>query len=129
MGNGLANQVSNPDVEVDITKPDMVIRRQIAVLKEMTSWLKAAYTGTDISFVNEDAGSGEESGSGCDSPSCDGDNDIYFSTPVPVKPGIKLNAGTQPSPLAVHGWHPAVWHWQWQRSCSPYSPFTRDKTS
>lgn len=52
MGNGLANQVSNPDVEVDITKPDMVIRRQIAVLKEMTSWLKAAYTGTDISFVN-----------------------------------------------------------------------------
>ncbi|XP_039521636.1 glypican-4-like [Pimephales promelas] len=97
MGNGLANQVSNPDVEVDITKPDMVIRRQIAVLKEMTSWLKAAYTGTDISFVNEDAGSGEESGSGCDSPSCDGDNDIYFSTPVPVKPGIKLNAGTQPS--------------------------------
>lgn len=52
MGNGLANQVSNPDVEVDITKPDMVIRRQIAVLKEMTSWLKAAYTGTDISFAN-----------------------------------------------------------------------------
>lgn len=52
IGNGLANQVSNPDVEVDITKPDMVIRRQIAVLKEMTSRLKAAYTGTDISFVN-----------------------------------------------------------------------------
>lgn len=50
MGSGLANQVSNPDVEVDVTKPDMVIRRQIAVLKEMTSWLKAAYSGNDISF-------------------------------------------------------------------------------
>lgn len=50
IGNGLANQVSNPDVEVDITKPDMVIRRQIAVLKEMTSRLKAAYTGTDITI-------------------------------------------------------------------------------
>lgn len=49
MGNGLANQVSNPDVEVDITKPDLVIRSQIAVLKEMTSWLKAAHSGNDIS--------------------------------------------------------------------------------
>ncbi|XDV37182.1 hypothetical protein PO909_006832 [Leuciscus waleckii] len=97
MGNGLANQVSNPDVEVDITKPDMVIRRQIAVLKEMTSWLKAAYTGTDISFDNGDAGSGEESGSSCDSPSCD--DGLYFSTPVPVKPRIIIKplAGNQPS--------------------------------
>ncbi|XP_077092272.1 glypican-4 [Siphateles boraxobius] len=96
MGNGLANQVSNPDVEVDITKPDMVIRRQIAVLKEMTIWLKAAYTGTDISFDNEDAGSGEESGSGCVSPSCEGD--IYFSTTAPVKPRLlKPQAGNQPS--------------------------------
>uniref|UniRef100_A0A8C1U8S6 Glypican 4 n=1 Tax=Cyprinus carpio TaxID=7962 RepID=A0A8C1U8S6_CYPCA len=98
IGNGLANQVSNPDVEVDITKPDMVIRRQIAVLKEMTSRLKAAYTGTDISFVNEDTGSGEESGSGCDSPPCDSDGDIYFSTPAPAKPRvIKIQADDQPS--------------------------------
>ena len=50
IGNGLANQVSNPDVEVDITRPDVVIRSQIAVLKEMTSWLKAAHSGNDISF-------------------------------------------------------------------------------
>jgi hypothetical protein len=42
--------VSNPDVEVDITRPDVVIRSQIAVLKEMTSWLKAAHSGNDISF-------------------------------------------------------------------------------
>lgn len=131
MGSGLANQVSNPDVDVDITKPDMVIRRQIAVLKEMTSWLKAAYTGNDISFNNgivlvfhfiifgytwlqmtshkpvfnltsscssEDAGSGEESGSGCDSPPCDSDGDIYFSTPSPIKPRIvKVKSNSQPS--------------------------------
>ncbi|XP_061091644.1 glypican-4 [Conger conger] len=89
MGNGLANQVSNPDVEVDVTKPDMVIRRQIAVLKEMTSWLKAAHSGNDISFDTEEGGSGaEESGSGCDSPSCDEDRDIYFSTPVPFNPRL-----------------------------------------
>lgn len=49
IGNGLANQVSNPDVDVDITKPDIVIRSQIAALKEMTTWLKAAHGGIDIS--------------------------------------------------------------------------------
>lgn len=90
IGNGLANQVSNPDVDVDITKPDRVIRSQIAVLKEMTSWLKAAFIGTDISVDTEEGGSGaEESGSGCDSPSCDTDQDIYFSTPPnPSKPRV-----------------------------------------
>ncbi|XP_077434396.1 glypican-4 [Vanacampus margaritifer] len=92
IGNGLANQVSNPDVDVDITKPDIVIRSQIAVLKEMTSWLKAAYSGNDISIDNdEEASGGEESGSGCDSPSCDTDRDIYFSTPPnPADPRINL---------------------------------------
>ncbi|XP_036404555.1 glypican-4-like [Megalops cyprinoides] len=89
MGNGLANQVANPDVEVDITKPDMVIRRQIAVLKEMTSWLKAAHSGHDISTGLDDDGSGgEESGSGCDSPSCEEDRDMYFSTAAPEKPRV-----------------------------------------
>ncbi|MEQ2177851.1 hypothetical protein GOODEAATRI_007885 [Goodea atripinnis] len=93
IGNGLANQVSNPDVEVDITKPDVVIRSQIAVLKDMTSRLKAAHSGNDneISFDTEEEPSGdEESGSGCDSPSCSGD-DIYFSIPLnPVTPQVKL---------------------------------------
>lgn len=50
LGNGLANQVSNPHVEVDITKPDVMIRKQIAVLREMTTWLKAAHSGIDITF-------------------------------------------------------------------------------
>lgn len=50
IGNGLANQVSNPDVEVDITKPDVVIRRQILVLKDMTNWLKSAHSGNDRSL-------------------------------------------------------------------------------
>ena len=48
MNSGLANQMANPDVEVDISKPDVVIRRQIVVLKEMTTWLKAAHSGNDI---------------------------------------------------------------------------------
>ncbi|XP_075899472.1 glypican-4 [Nelusetta ayraudi] len=90
IGNGLANQVSNPDVDVDITKPDIVIRSQIAVLKEMTSWLKAAHSGNDISFESDEDGSGgEESGSGCEGSDCESDRDIYFSTPPnPEKPRV-----------------------------------------
>ncbi|CAF92892.1 unnamed protein product, partial [Tetraodon nigroviridis] len=88
IGNGLANQVSNPDVDVDITKPDIVIRSQIAALREMTSWLKAAHSGIDISVDDEGSGD-DESGSGCDSPSCETDRDIYFSTPAnPSKPRV-----------------------------------------
>ncbi|XP_068181793.1 glypican-4 [Antennarius striatus] len=105
IGNGLANQVSNPDVDVDITKPDIVIRSQIAALKEMTSWLKAAHSGNDISIdIDEDAsGEGEESGSGCDSPSCDTDRDIYFSTPPnPGKPRVnQVAVGSDPSAEAA----------------------------
>lgn len=56
IANGLANQGLNPDVEVDITKPDTVIRSQIAALKEMTTWLKAAHSGNDISVDNGEEG-------------------------------------------------------------------------
>ncbi|CAL8356558.1 unnamed protein product [Merluccius merluccius] len=102
IGNGLANQVSNPDVEVDITRPDIVIRGQIAALKEMTSWLKAAHSGHDISFDIEDGPSGEGSGSGCDSPSCV--TDLYFSTPAnPVKPEVKLVVQTDSASCAPLG--------------------------
>nr|XP_015207228.1 PREDICTED: glypican-4-like [Lepisosteus oculatus] len=52
MGNGLANQVTNPDVEVDITKPDAVIRRQILTLRIMTNKLKSAHSGNDVSFFD-----------------------------------------------------------------------------
>ncbi|XP_072573715.1 glypican-4 [Paramormyrops kingsleyae] len=101
---GLANQVSNPDVEVDITKPDAVIRRQIMVLREMTSWLKAAHSGNDITTDNEVGSGGEESGSGCDSPSC---QDIYFSTAAPIVPRLVKVAHKEPNSgaalLAIHG--------------------------
>ncbi|XP_034037375.1 glypican-4 [Thalassophryne amazonica] len=99
IGNGLANQVSNPDVDVDITKPDIVIRSQIAVLKEMTSRLKAAHSGYDISSDTAEEGSGgEESGSGCNTPLCNTDRDMYFSTPPnPAKPHIIPRVNSKPS--------------------------------
>ncbi|GLD74555.1 glypican-1-like protein [Lates japonicus] len=61
MGDGLANQINNPEVELDITKPDMMIRQQIMQLKIMSNRLKNAMDGNDVDF--QDA-SDDISGSG-----------------------------------------------------------------
>ncbi|MBN3297473.1 glypican-4 [Amia ocellicauda] len=85
MGNGLANQGANPDVEVDITKPDSVIRQQIMSLRVMTNKLKSAHSGNDVAFIDvTEEASGEESGSGCEAGQCTPDFD--FQTPVTMKP-------------------------------------------
>lgn len=52
----------------------------------------------------DDEGSGEEeSGSGCDSPSCETDPDIYFSTPAdPSKPRVVPLGGAGTSGASSH---------------------------
>lgn len=50
MGDGLASQINNPEVELDITKPDMNIRQQIMQLKIMSNRLKNALDGNDVDF-------------------------------------------------------------------------------
>lgn len=50
MGDGLANQINNPEVELDITKPDMTIRQQIMQLKIMSNRLRSALDGNDVDF-------------------------------------------------------------------------------
>ncbi|GAA6091094.1 glypican-1b [Tachysurus ichikawai] len=70
IGDGLANQINNPEVEIDITKPDMIIRQQIMQLKIMTSRMKNAINGNDVDF--QDA-SDDNSGSGsgmCNDDQC-----------------------------------------------------------
>ncbi|XP_012732003.2 glypican-1 isoform X1 [Fundulus heteroclitus] len=61
IGDGLASQINNPEVEVDITKPDMKIRQQIMPLKIMTHRLKNALNGKDMDFQDT---SDDVSGSG-----------------------------------------------------------------
>lgn len=71
MGDGLANQINNPEVDLDITKPDMTIRQQIMQLKIMSNRLKNALDGNDVDF--QDA-SDDISGSGsgmCQTAHCD----------------------------------------------------------
>ncbi|XP_077011745.1 glypican-1 [Tamandua tetradactyla] len=71
MGDGLANQINNPEVEVDITKPDMAIRQQIMQLKIMTNRLRGAYSGNDVDFQDtSDDGSGSGSGDSCPEETC-----------------------------------------------------------
>ncbi|XP_028301095.1 glypican-1-like isoform X2 [Gouania willdenowi] len=55
MGDGLANQINNPEVELDITKPDMTIRQQIMQLKIMSNRLKNALDGNDVDFQDTTA--------------------------------------------------------------------------
>lgn len=47
---GLTSQVNNPEVDVDITRPDTIIRQQIMALRVVTNKLKNAYNGNDITF-------------------------------------------------------------------------------
>ncbi|XP_017312315.1 glypican-6a isoform X1 [Ictalurus punctatus] len=62
---GLTNQLSNPEVDIDITRPDTFIRQQIMALRVMTNKLRSAYNGNDISFQDSsDEVSGSGSGSG-----------------------------------------------------------------
>lgn len=42
--------MNNPEVGVDITRPDTFIRQQIMALRVMTNKLKNAYNGNDIYF-------------------------------------------------------------------------------
>lgn len=50
MNDGLTNQINNPEVDVDITRPDTFIRQQIMALRVMTNKLKNAYNGNDVNF-------------------------------------------------------------------------------
>lgn len=47
---GLTNQLNNPEVQVDITRPDTFIRQQIMTLRVMTNKLRNAYNGKDVYF-------------------------------------------------------------------------------
>ncbi|XP_072220772.1 glypican-1-like [Leuresthes tenuis] len=61
MGDGLASQINNPELEIDITKPDMIIRQQIMQLRMIIHRLTKAFNGQDLDF--QDA-SDDVSGSG-----------------------------------------------------------------
>ncbi|KAM4663946.1 glypican-4 [Discoglossus pictus] len=96
MGNGLASQNNNPEVEVDITKPDIVIRQQIMTLRSMTIKMKNAYNGNDVYFIDDLENSGEGSGSGCTQDKCT--NEFDFKSTEDIKPKVKVEEKTLSEP-------------------------------
>ncbi|KAL1267365.1 hypothetical protein QQF64_032728 [Cirrhinus molitorella] len=81
---GLTNQVNNPEVGVDVSRPDTLIRQQIMALRVMTNKLKNAYDGNDIYFQDSnDESSGSGSGSGC-TEMCTTESDSFI-TEAPVQ--------------------------------------------
>ncbi|XP_073347838.1 glypican-1b [Pagrus major] len=85
MGDGLASQINNPEVEIDITKPDMTIRQQIMQLKIMTHRLKNALNGQDVDFQDtSDDVSGSGSGSCADEMCSRGPRLVVPATQPPI---------------------------------------------
>ncbi|XP_062902213.1 glypican-1-like isoform X1 [Mobula hypostoma] len=94
MADGLANQINNPEVEVDITKPDMTIRQQIMQLRIMTNRLRNAYNGNDVDFQDtSDDSSGSGSGDGCSENSCGRRRSFNMATRSPVVYAIPKQSG------------------------------------
>ncbi|GCB80218.1 hypothetical protein scyTo_0018042 [Scyliorhinus torazame] len=84
MNDGLTNQMNNPEVDVDITRPDTKIRQQIMALRMMTNKLKNAFNGNDVTFQDSiDEASGSGSGSGCIDEMCPPEFDFETTEATP----------------------------------------------
>ncbi|XP_015270351.1 PREDICTED: glypican-2 [Gekko japonicus] len=63
-GDGLVNQINNPEVEVDISQPDLPTRQHLLALRSATSHLVGACNGQDVDFQDADEDGGSGSGAG-----------------------------------------------------------------
>ncbi|XP_052463010.1 glypican-6 [Carassius gibelio] len=80
---GVTNQANNPEVGVDISRPDTMIRQQIMALRVMTNKLKNAYDGSDIYFQDSnDESSGSGGGSGFTETSVTESNSFITDAPI-----------------------------------------------
>ncbi|KAI4581536.1 hypothetical protein MJG53_009979 [Ovis ammon polii x Ovis aries] len=106
MNDGLTNQINNPEVDVDITRPDTFIRQQIMALRVMTNKLKNAYNGNDVNFQDtSDESSGSGSGSGCMDDVCPTEFEFVTTEAPAVDPdrrGVDSSA-TQPGLSLLSG--------------------------
>lgn len=53
-GDGLLSQINNPEVAVDVTRPDVRIRQLIMELRVVTNKLRHAYNGQDMDFMDSE---------------------------------------------------------------------------
>uniref|UniRef100_A0A3Q3MSS7 Glypican 2 n=1 Tax=Mastacembelus armatus TaxID=205130 RepID=A0A3Q3MSS7_9TELE len=57
-GDGLVSQINNPEVGVDIARPDVRTRQLIMELRVATNKLRHAQSGQDMDFMDSEEGSG-----------------------------------------------------------------------
>ncbi|XP_077014647.1 glypican-6 [Tamandua tetradactyla] len=99
MNDGLTNQINNPEVDVDITRPDTFIRQQIMALRVMTNKLKNAYNGNDVNFQDaSDESSGSGSGSGCMDDVCPTEFE-FVTTEAPAVDSDRREVGSSATQL------------------------------
>lgn len=106
MNDGLTNQINNPEVDVDITRPDTFIRQQIMALRVMTNKLKNAYNGNDVNFQDtSDESSGSGSGSGCMDDVCPTEFEFVTTEAPAVDPDRREvdSSAAQPSRSLLSG--------------------------
>lgn len=53
-GDGLVSQINNPEVEVDIARPDVRTRQLIMELRVATNKLRHAQSGQDVDFMDSE---------------------------------------------------------------------------
>ncbi|CAM4718591.1 unnamed protein product [Caretta caretta] len=83
-GDGLVNQINNPEVEVDIGRPDLLTRQHVLQLRVATSRLQGAYGGQDLDFQDTyEDGSGSGGGE-------------RYSEDWPAGGGSVSNSGSRP---------------------------------
>ncbi|XP_053121495.1 glypican-2 isoform X2 [Hemicordylus capensis] len=116
-GDGLVNQINNPEVEVDISRPDLPTRQHIQALRSATSRLVGASNGQDLDFQDTDEDGSSGSGAGYNEDRPGGGTVLVGSHPPPdvrggprrERPGKgssfrqnqsggQLSSGARPSP-------------------------------
>lgn len=51
-GDGINNQQNNPEVAVDVSRPNSLLNEQVYALKTITSKLRNAYNGMDVEWID-----------------------------------------------------------------------------
>lgn len=52
----MSNQQNNPEVSVDVARPNSLVNEQIYALKAITGKLKTAFMGHDVEWIDEETG-------------------------------------------------------------------------
>ncbi|XP_029581045.1 glypican-1 [Salmo trutta] len=117
-GDGLMSQINNPEVEVDMARPDVRTRQLIMELRVATNRLKHAQAGQDTDFMDSEVEEGSGSGGGGERYSDDWPGYRPYSPPYSKPP---LNPQTPIKPPRVRDRTGSKWNRSKGRSISAVS--------